>query len=216
MSKDWLMSFDKKAKKQISQFFYKHKSLNKTVVIVRKNIEDIYGEKIRQNQNYNYLKTMQGAYLPKDDIVIILLNNHKNIKDIQTTLKHEIYGHHATYRLKKYQKKELLNSIIDLKNDKELKSYWDKVDKYYDGINETQKAEEVFCLIVQESQIGIKETRAIKSYKAQSLDEIKNIAYDIQNKYINKELKQEIIPKDNSAQFKKLRQTKNQKLYNGI
>lgn len=51
MSKDWLMSFDKKAKKQISQFFYKHKSLNKTVVIVRKNIEDIYGEKIRQTKN---------------------------------------------------------------------------------------------------------------------------------------------------------------------
>lgn len=45
------MSFDKKAKKQISQFFYKHKSLNKTVVIVRKNIEDIYGGKLRQTKN---------------------------------------------------------------------------------------------------------------------------------------------------------------------
>jgi len=179
----------------IEEFKFKHPALHNTKIGTVMHKES-FGE------NYANMDKFQGAYLPKDNIMVIVISEHKSLQDLETTLKHETYGHHALYRINHEQKRDLLHSIRELKHDINIKPYWEMVNREYPKMDLNQKAEEVFAAIVEKSQIGYKMVKE-PNYHVKSIDDIKNISYNLQNKYLKKELEQQIKPKSNLKQFKK-------------
>ena len=181
----------------INDFYKKHHAFKDISFVVRDDVTELY-----KNPSEELKNNMRGAFYPKDNILAVIAGKHNNTEELETTLKHELYGHYSLYRIEAAQKKDLLESIKSLQEDPKVKEIWDKVNKHYPDINIDKKAEEVYAFIVEKNDIGLKLTQRV-DFKVSSLDDIKNISHHLQNQLHQGTSEQKIFPRDNEAQFSK-------------
>ena len=181
----------------INDFYKKHHAFKDISFVVRDDVTELY-----KNPSEELKNNMHGAFYPKDNIVAVIAGKHNNTEELETTLKHELYGHYSLYRIEAEQKKDLLESVKSLQEDPKVKEIWDKVDKHYSDISIDKKAEEVYAFIVEKNDIGLKLTQEV-DFKVSSLGDIKNISHHLQNQLHQGASEQKIFPRDNEAQFSK-------------
>ncbi|MFA5428468.1 MAG: hypothetical protein WC279_09735 [Sulfurimonas sp.] len=184
-------------KNEIIIFHKKYKGIGN----IKYKIRDTF-EEMGENFKNKGLENAQAGYLPKDNIILIAAKNHKDKKDLETTLRHEIFGHVALYRITAAQKRKLFDSIQKLQTNKDIKPYWDQVKQKYPNLNIDQKSEEVFAYISEKIETGYKIVKDIE-YNVKSLEDIKKISHDIQNQFLNGTSSQKIFVEKNDLQFKK-------------
>lgn len=128
----------------INDFYKKHSAFKDISFVVRDDVTELY-----KNPSEELKNNMKGAFYPKDNIVAVIAGKHNNTKDLETTLKHELYGHYSLYRIDAKQKIDLLESVKSLQKDPKVKEIWDQVHKHYPNISIDKKAEEVYAFIVE-------------------------------------------------------------------
>jgi hypothetical protein len=133
--------------------------------------------------------------------VIIASGAHRTKEELFTTLKHEVYGHLATYRMEEREKSQLLTSIQKMKHT-DLINEWAKVKEVYSDLPERKQAEEVFSSIAEKIDMGFTFIKEVK-YTPTSLKEVQNIVHHIKNEFITNMAIQKIHPRQNDLQFSK-------------
>ena len=183
--------------KEIYKMYKVHSSMKELKYKVRYKAEDL-----AKNYTKDDVKGMRGAYLPKDKILLIAVENHKNLEDVRTTIKHELYGHVATYNMSRSEKEVLLDGIKALQKDPKVKEYWDIVTRHYPNHTKDMQAEEVFAYISQKSDVGLKMVNPL-DYRVKSYDDIKNVSHHLQNDMLMGRAIQKFTPEKNDLQFRK-------------
>jgi len=183
--------------KEIYKMYKVHPSMKELEYKVRDKAEDLASNYTKED-----VVGMKGAFLPKDRKVLIAAENHTTLEDVRTTIKHEIYGHAATYNMTRIQKKDLLNGIQTLQKDPKVKEYWDLVSKLHPNYTKDMQAEEVYAYIAEKSDVGLKIVNDV-NYRVRSYDDIKNVSSHLQNDMITGRATQKIKPERNDMQFRK-------------
>ena len=182
--------------KEIYKMYKVHPSMKELDYKVRYRAEDL-----AKNYTQDDVQGMKGAFLPLDRKLLIAVENHKDLEDVRTTIKHELYGHVATYNMTKIQKKDLLNGIQTLQKDPKVKEYWDIVIKLHPSYTKDMQAEEVFAYISEKSDVGLKIVNDV-NYRVRSYDDIKNVSHHLQNDMLTGRATQKITPERNDLQFR--------------
>lgn len=168
--------------------------------------KDLYENKITDRDN----KTFTGAYDSTRGEVILFAANLRDQTEITRTLAHEIGGHWSLNTLEPVEKRHLLESILQNREEPSLAATWDLVNKDYPEASPLHKAEEVFAFIAedrfllkersQESQLSLS---PFDSEITITKENIGIIADSLFNGVRNGTREQQIFPKDNQSQFKK-------------
>lgn len=74
----------KEANNFIGEFKSRHPALKDTSIVTV-----MYKESL--GPDYVDAPKFKGGYLPKDNAIMIIISEHKDLKDLETTLKHETY-----------------------------------------------------------------------------------------------------------------------------
>lgn len=183
--------------KEIYKMYKVHPNMKELTYKVRDKAEDLAA-----NYTKDDVAGMKGAFLPKDRKLLIAAENHTDLEDVRTTIKHELYGHIATYNMTDIEKRDLLNGIQILQKDPNVKEYWELVNKLYPNHTKDMKAEEVFAYIAEKSKVGLKIVNDI-NYRVRSYNDIINVSSHLQNDMLTGRAIQKIQPKENDMQFRK-------------
>ncbi|MBA1421596.1 MAG: DUF1738 domain-containing protein [Epsilonproteobacteria bacterium] len=183
--------------KEIYKMYKVHPGMKDIDYKVRYRAEDL-----AKNYTKDDVKGMKGAFLPQDRKLLIAAENHADLEDVRTTIKHELYGHAATYNMEKEQKRDLLNGIQILQKDPKVKEYWDLVNKLHPDYTKDMQAEEVFAYMTEKSEVGLKIVNDV-NYRVRSYDDIKNVSHHLQNDMLTGRATQKIRPERNDIQFRK-------------
>jgi hypothetical protein len=159
-------------------------------------------DQLSRNYSKANLKGFKGTYQPRDRMILISGENHRDIKDLQETLKHEIYGHAATYMINRADKEKLINSIKSLENEPGVKEHWESVKKGYVGYTRDMQAEEVFAYIAEKSKDGYTLVSNV-TYEVKSLEDIQKAANHIKNEMLSGRARFLFRPERNNEQFRK-------------
>ncbi|WP_278976651.1 hypothetical protein [Oligella urethralis] len=112
----------------------------------------------------------------------VVANHHRSYLDLRRSLNHEILGHYGLNILTPENKKQLLDGIIA--NQETLFDFWDEVNRMYKGEPLYLRAEEVFCLAVEDldhSMHADMKHPEQHSLSPLTVSGLKNIALDIAN-----------------------------------
>ena len=112
--------------------------------------EDIYG----QANTAERFGAFEGAYHPGKHIVTLIASNLDNVETARRTLRHELLGHYGLNTFKPDEKRALLDSVLETRQEPTLRHIWEKVenDKHYSNLSDLQKAEEVFAFVAEEDR----------------------------------------------------------------
>lgn len=145
---------------------------------VRNSVDELYGDKL--SPFYQNAKAAYQAYRFEDDgrfgKIGIVANLNIDVLDLRKSLNHEILGHYGLNTFTPENKKLLLDSIIASKS--ELAPLWEFVEKNYPKEPLYLKAEEVFCLVVEDIQPEMHRNFPEEEYSLTPLtmESLKNIA----------------------------------------
>lgn len=113
--------------------------------------EDLYGP---ENSAEKTGIRVDGEYLPAARKINLFARSFHNIEHVQECIRHELNGHYAINTLNPTEKRELLDQIIQSRNEPTLKVAWDYVEnnKAYDNLSELRKAEEVYAFVAEPTE----------------------------------------------------------------
>ena len=176
------------------------------VLAVTNEPKDLYENKITERDN----KTFTGAYDPARGEIILFAANLRDETEITRTLAHEIGGHWSLNTLEPIEKRHLLESIIENREEPSLAATWELVNRDYPELSPLYKAEEVFAFIAEDrfphkerSQESELDLSPFNSELTINHESIGTLADKIFNGIRNGTREQQIFPKDNQSQFKK-------------
>jgi len=86
-----------------------------------------------------------GAYFPVRRCAAFAVSNFRDESHFRRTLRHEIIGHFGINTFTPGEKRALLTSFIEAKDQPGISRLWSSIEKHYAGWPESIKAEEVFC-----------------------------------------------------------------------
>jgi hypothetical protein len=193
--------------------------------IVRATQEELYGRSIIEK--YPELKKASGAYLPNGDHVgrnrgqsfmyfgssAILYHpreprfnergheTSQGQREAERVVRHEVLGHYALNTLTRKEKLNVLNTIINRKDDPTLQDVWNKVEKLYPLESKLGQAEEVYSFTAENGIILDK--NYIRSQEKFSLKDLEQLTAAIGEGIKTGQRVQQIFPQNNRAQFRK-------------
>lgn len=91
MNKDYVRAY-------LDKFKNSHKGLENLNVKVRSDYKDAFPQLTEKELSKLNFK---GGYYPASNTVLVIASEHKDINDLNKTIKHEVFGHHALNRLSK-------------------------------------------------------------------------------------------------------------------
>ncbi len=189
--------------KQVERFQKAHKGLEKVPFIVVDTQENAFPN---ASEEWHKENTVTGAYLPADNIVVVVANNNRDMEELNKTLRHEVFGHLALNRLNEFDKMDLLESIANAPKDSEVGIHRDMLlaNEYSNLKNDPLRlAEEVYAHTAERSFetinhfISVPDPKQINSEK-----DLLGFIGSLKNGIHHGVLKQQIFPKENNAQFK--------------
>ena len=193
------MSLNKNEVEKYIEKYVKDYPINKHLHFkVRDTGSELYGD----NADERY-KTAKASYKPYQSVIDgrygridIVANNNHSYLDLRRSLNHEIIGHYGLNTLEPDDKKLLLDSIIN--NRDNLSDLWDDVDRAYSDEPLYLKAEEVFCLVVEEIDPSMHRGKIAEKHNLTQLDvkSLKNLALDIAEGITNHELQKTFMHQD--------------------
>jgi len=196
MNKDYIRAYFEKFKSS-------HIGLKNLNVKVRSDYKDAFPQ--LSEDMISKLKFKAGYY-PESNTVLIIASEHKNIQDLNKTIKHQVFGHHALNRLSEVDKLDLLETITTAPKNSEIARIREGLkEKEYQHFKDKplMLAEEVFSHIAEESYRAIDIYRSTPDPKQiQSKDDILDIVDALKNGVHHGVLDQQIFPKNNNEQFK--------------
>jgi len=188
----------------VDLFVKNNKGLNDVNFLVYKSIDNALPrvpKEVRDELNF------QGAYYPTDKTVVIIADQHKNTSELQTTLNHEVYGHHGINHLTREEKKQLLEKIIEYPSDSTIGKFRDALlSKGYENLRDKPMmlAEETYAHLAEllpnskEKFRGELNINEIKTGK-----DLMNVIRSVKGGIQSGELEHKITPERNDLQFKK-------------
>ena len=196
MNKDYVRAY-------FDRFRNSHKGLKNLNVKVRSDYKDAFPHLSEDDISKLNFK---GGYYPASNTVLIITNEHKDIKDLNKTIKHEVFGHHALNRLSAHDKLDLLETIAAAPKDSDIGQIRENLQlNGYQHLKDKPllMAEEVFAHIAEDSYKTIDIYKSIPDPKQiQTKDDILDIVDALKNGIHHGVLKQQIHPKNNDEQFK--------------
>jgi hypothetical protein len=193
----------------LEKFKSSHKGLEDTKFKVFSTMEEAF-----PHHDKSTLKEISfaGAYYPASNLVLVIAENNRNIKELNKTIRHEVFGHLALNRLSEVDKYDLLQTIANAPED----SYIGKYRAYlamtsYSALKDQplMLAEEVFAHVAEQSFRPIEHFKSIPDpTKVNSKEDLLNIIDAIKNGIHHGVLEQKIFPKSNHEQFKAVEKDK--------
>ena len=179
------------------------------IVVARQ--EDKYGP-ANTAERFGIIK---GAYHPERRAFVLVASNLGDEEDARRTIRHELLGHYGLNTFKPAEKRALLDSVLETRQEPSLKNIWARVDRNYADRPELYKAEEVFAFVAEQerSPIGRAWDRVLNTLQkvlrrtglshapltqAELRDEARIIAQGIRNGT----RQQQIFPKTDMDQFR--------------
>ena len=135
------------ATKIAQEFMDEYNGGIKIDIRVAENQEDHYG----QENTSDKVGVIQGAFHRRGRYVSIVASNLHSTADAREVLRHEILGHYGLEVLGSEAKADIINQIIESKNERSLSKYWKDVQNndYYKTLPIEAQAEEVFAHVIQ-------------------------------------------------------------------
>lgn len=201
---------DKLTVERLAKGFLAEYNGNIQVSILVKNLqEEIYGPNAGKEEKW------EGAYHGGMSIITLAAANIRDESALRRTLRHELLGHYGLNTFKPAEKLALLESVLETRQERSLKTVWERVDRDYSSIPELHKAEEVFAFVVEQerSPVGRAWDRVLNTLQkvlrraglshapltqAELRDEARIIAQGIRNGT----RQQQIFPKTDMDQFR--------------
>lgn len=199
------------ATRTIDEFVKTYPGVAHLTFLLRHNQEDIYGSEATINK----VGLIKGAYHPargNSGMVTLALANIRDTRDLRQTLQHEALGHYGTLTLSTAGKRSLLEAINASRQSSSMKDDWQKIDKAYAGKSDLLKAEEIFCLAMEQleqpnlvqptnfyqawSEVVLEKARPLEKQDLHIFAE--NIAVGLHFNHRS----QLIFPKDDHSQFR--------------
>lgn len=193
------------AAKVVNDFQDTYKGAKNLNFIIEKTPELVYGRAAIERG----INDIKGAYHPKSNIVVLFSQNATSKEDFIKTIKHEVLGHYALNTLPPSQKKSLLTSISSSQEEPTLKESWKKINKSYPELSKSEKAEEVYAIIAENTtenpEIVPASLRGGFQFNGKSISKEKLRVF---SKTLAKGIKensrtQQTFPKSDNAQFQK-------------
>lgn len=128
----------------------------------------------------------KAAYIPYKNpsgshtgCIDVVASNATSNLDLRRSLNHEILGHHGINILTPNEKAYLLDSIIESRES--LTDLWDYVDRHYPDEPLYLKAEEVFCLVVEDIEPSMHQSLTINQHHLADLNvnKLRNLALEM-------------------------------------
>jgi phage/plasmid primase-like uncharacterized protein len=179
--------------------------------IVVEHQEQIYGTK----GSVDRIGKIDGSYHPTKCEVILCATSFHTQDQLLRALRHEIFGHYGLNTFKPDEKRTLLASILETRQESTLNEVWSRVDKNYAEKTEFEKAEEVFAYVAEDErsfvQQGWDKVRANfqKALRATGLSnrtltiyELREEAQQIAKGIRDGKLHQQTFPSSDQAQFR--------------
>ena len=147
-----------------------------------------------------------GAYYPASNVVLVIAENNHNIKELNKTIRHEVFGHLALNRLSEIDKYDLLQTIANAPQDTYIGKYRTYLEMTsYSGLKDQPLmiAEEVFAHVAEESYRPIEHFKSIPDPTlVSSKEDLMDIINSLKNGIHHGVLEQQISPKHDHEQFK--------------
>jgi hypothetical protein len=126
----------------INEFFDTYPALDGQITCRLCNtLEEIYGNQLG-NEVFGKIKA---TYHPARGEIIIPLANIRDNDDLERSLRHEAIGHFGINTFTADEKRRILTSIIDARDQPGINKIWDLVEENYPDRPILMKAEEVFA-----------------------------------------------------------------------
>ncbi len=153
---------------------------------------------------------VRGSYSPTRGEITLYTSAIRDDREIASTIRHELLGHYGINTLEPYEKRVLLERIVDARNDPDIARVWGRVDDIYAGRSELYKAEEVFAAVAELNQSRIIPPRTLSTEPSVlpsdnnklNIYELRSIAESIDNGIRAGLRKQQNFPSSDLEQFK--------------
>ncbi len=153
---------------------------------------------------------VRGSYSPTRGEITLYTSAIRDDREIASTIRHELLGHYGINTLEPYEKRVLLERIVDARNDPDIARVWGRVDDIYAGRSELYKAEEVFAAVAELDQSRIIPPRTLSTEPSAlpsdsnklNIYELRSIAESIDNGIRAGLRKQQNFPSSDLEQFK--------------
>ncbi|MDD3576054.1 MAG: hypothetical protein PHT38_04120 [Halothiobacillus sp.] len=127
---------------KINEFFDTYPALDGQITCRLCNtLEEIYGNQL-ENEVFGKIKA---SYHPARGEIIIPLANIRDNDDLERSLRHEAIGHFGINTFIADEKRRILSTIIDARDQPGINKIWDLVEENYPDLPLLMKAEEVFA-----------------------------------------------------------------------
>ena len=110
--------------------------------------EDLYPGKSWESIGFK----IEGGYYPTRGLVVLFAANFHSEEAVARTIRHEVLGHYGLNTFKPDEKRDLLDRILETRQEPTLNRIWQHVDKQYAGQTELLKAEEVFAFVAEDER----------------------------------------------------------------
>jgi antirestriction protein ArdC len=135
-------------KKLVDDFREKYNGNVPLRIEVYEKQEDLYLGKSRESIGIK----IEGGYHPSRGFIALFAANMDNEEAVARTLRHEVLGHYGLNTFKPDEKRDLLDRILETRQEPTLSHIWQRVDKNYAGQSELLKAEEVFAFVAEDER----------------------------------------------------------------
>ncbi|MBM7070865.1 DEAD/DEAH box helicase family protein [Shewanella sp. 202IG2-18] len=133
--------------KIVKEFLDNYNGNIKLDYVVKETQEEIYGPEYTIEKEGR----IKGSFNRERGVFAIATANLSDRADARETLRHEILGHYGLTLFGENVKKDILQKIIDSKNEPSLKKLWLLIEhnKHYKKLSKELQAEEVFAHVVE-------------------------------------------------------------------
>jgi len=195
-----------RTKSYVKKFKDSHKGLENTDFLVFPTQKEAFP---KAPEEWHEDNIVPGAYYPASNLVVIVSEHNTTIKDLNKTLRHEVFGHLAINRLDEADKYDLLETIVEASSDSWVGKYRDYLSMTtYQNLKDKpfMLAEEVFASTAELSFSEIEPYKSIPNPNLiQSKEDLLDLIDSLKNGIHYGVLEQKIFPETNDAQFKALR-----------
>lgn len=138
----------KEAQRLAEEFLAEYNGNIAVEVFIRSTQEEFYGPEATAEK----IGTIEGAYHGGRATISIAASNIRDKAALQRTMRHELLGHYGLNTFKPSEKRAILDSILETRQEPSLKTIWERVDRDYADRPELHKAEEVFAFVAEQER----------------------------------------------------------------
>ncbi len=141
---------NQRAQELVIEFCRDYPAASKIQYMIRDKQEDLFYESANiENATIERAGRIYGAYFPARRLAAFAASNFRNEAHFRRTLRHELIGHFGINTFSEGEKRGLLAAIEASKSEPSIKPIWDKVDRNYPQLTDSQKAEEVYAFVCE-------------------------------------------------------------------